>query len=101
MSNIGQKYLGTPGNWIPITDEECRKVLGKPEPVASSSLTIGKIVRYSSNGNVRIGKVCGADKAGLIFIAPVCNQSRSGYQFSTLQDKVLKSDIIGQVQTTL
>jgi len=98
---MGQKYLGTPGNWTPITDEDFQKVLGVQKPAAASPLSIGKIVRYTANGVVKIGKVCGADKTGLIFVAPVCNQSRSGYQFSTIQDKVSKQDILGQVQTTL
>ena len=98
---MGQKYLGTPGNWVPITDDEFCKVVGKPTAAESSPLNMGKIVRYTSNGNVKIGKICGADKDGFIYVAPVANQSRAGYQFSTLQDKVSKSDIIGQVQTTL
>jgi hypothetical protein len=62
---------------------------------------MGKIVRYTSAGITKIGKISGADKEGHFLIAPVCNQTKSGYQFSSLQDKVLKSEIINQVQTTL
>lgn len=98
---MGQKYLGTPGKWIPITDEECHRVMGTSKPVAQSPLAMGKVVRYTANGTTKIGKISGSNKAGLLLIAPICNQSKSGYQFSTMQDQVAKSDVIGQVQTTL
>jgi hypothetical protein len=66
-----------------------------------SPLAIGKVVRYTAGGITKIGKISGSDKEGFLLIAPVCNQTRSGYQFSTIQDKVTKQNIIGQVQTTL
>lgn len=98
---MGQKYLGTPGNWTPISDEDAHRVLGTTKPAAPSPLAMGKVVRYTFNGITKIGKISGSDKAGLLLIAPVCNASKSGYQFSTLQDKVEKSAVIGQLQTTL
>jgi len=98
---LGQKFLGTPGKWIPITDEECHKVMGTTKPVAQSPLAMGKVVRYTTNGATKVGKISGINKAGLLLIAPICGQSKAGYQFSTEQDQVAKSDIIGQVQTTL
>ena len=99
---MGQKYLGTPGNWTPISDTDFQRVLGIQKPTtAPSPLAVGKLVRYTTNGITKIGKISGSDKEGLLLIAPVCNQSRAGYQFSVTQDKVSKKDVIGQVQTTL
>lgn len=93
--------MGTPGNWTPISDDDFHRVLGTTKPAAPTPLAMGKVVRYNINGAVKIGKISGSDKTGLLLIAPVCNQSRSGYQFSTVQDKVEKSAVIGTLQTTL
>jgi hypothetical protein len=98
---MGQKYLGTPGHWTPISDDDFHRVLGTTKPADVNALTMGKVVRYTVSGVTKIGKISGTDKAGFLLIAPVCNQSKSGYQFSTLQDKVSKSDVMGQIQTTL
>ena len=98
---MGQKSVNINGKWIPISDEDFKKVFQPKKDVTTSMFAIGKVVRYTANGIVKMGKIAGADKAGLIFVAPVCNVSRSGYQFSTVQDKVSKQDIMGEVQTTL
>lgn len=98
---MGQKFLGTPGNWTPISEDDFHRVLGTTKPAVTTPLAMGKVVRYTINGMTKIGKISGSDKTGLLLIAPVCNTSKSGYQFSTLQDKVEKSAVIGTLQTTL